>query len=298
MRFLPALLLALCACRSDAPRSNPAVSGLPAPPPSLAPPPRVESDLDAHLRSLRARAPEGFTMVVERPFVVLGDEPAERVAERAEVVRWAVRMLKRDFFDRDPPHLLDVWLFADRESYESHTRAIFGETPSTPYGYYSHQHRALIMNIATGGGTLVHEIVHPFMAANVPGCPAWLNEGLGSLYEQSAERDGRIVGLTNWRLAGLQEAIHEGILPSFELLTALTDEEFYGAGSGLHYAQARYLLYYLQEHDRLRPFFRRYLAERAADPTAFRTLTAALAEPDMRSFQRRWESYVLGLRFP
>ena len=40
-----------------------------------------------------------------------------------------------------------------------------------------------IMNIATGGGTLVHEIVHPYVEANFPGCPAWFNEGLGSLYE-------------------------------------------------------------------------------------------------------------------
>jgi len=28
---------------------------------------------------------------------------------------------------------------------------------------------------------LVHEIVHPFMRANFPECPAWFNEGLASL---------------------------------------------------------------------------------------------------------------------
>ena len=42
---------------------------------------------------------------------------------------------------------------------------------TTPYGYYSAAHRALIMNIATGGGTLVHEIVHPFVRANFPQMP-------------------------------------------------------------------------------------------------------------------------------
>jgi len=51
----------------------------------------------------------------------------------------------------------------------------------------------------------VHEIVHPFMAANFPDCPAWFNEGLASLYEQSSERDGKIIGLTNWRLAVCRE---------------------------------------------------------------------------------------------
>ena len=50
------------------------------------------------------------------------------------------------------------------------------------------------MNISTGGGTLVHEIVHPFVAANFPNCPAWFNEGLGSLYEQSGEVNGAIHG--------------------------------------------------------------------------------------------------------
>ena len=51
--------------------------------------------------------------------------------------------------------------------------------------------------VATGGGTLVHEIVHPFMRANFPECPAWFNEGMGSLYEQCSEVNGRIAGLTN-----------------------------------------------------------------------------------------------------
>ena len=49
-----------------------------------------------------------------------------------------------------------------------HALELFGDEPETPYGYFSAEHQALIMNIATGGGTLVHEIVHPFMEANVP----------------------------------------------------------------------------------------------------------------------------------
>jgi hypothetical protein len=56
---------------------------------------------------------------------------------------------------------LSLWLFKDKTSYETHVREIFHDSPTTPFGYYSPAHRALIMNIATGGGTLVHEIVHP-----------------------------------------------------------------------------------------------------------------------------------------
>jgi hypothetical protein len=242
--------------------------------------------------------PDGFTIVVEPPFVVIGDGPPESVeATSKRVVRWAADRLERAFFSRRPDRILNVWLFDGEESYERHTRELFGEAPTTPYGFYSRRHGALVMNIQTGGGTLVHEIVHPYVEANFPEAPAWLNEGLGSLYEQSSERDGHIIGLTNWRLPGLQRAIRAGRALSFSDLCATSSDEFYGDDSGLHYAQARYLLYYLQEHGLLLRFYREFFADRAQDPSGYATLVRVLGERDMKAFQRRWERWVLGLRF-
>jgi hypothetical protein len=252
-----------------------------------------------HLQALRTRVPAGFTIVVEPPFVVIGDEAPARVRARAVgTVRWAVQQLKRDYFSKDPTRILDIWLFKDKRSYEKHTAALFGDQPDTPYGYYSAAHHALIMNIATGGGTLVHEIVHPFMEANFPNCPAWFNEGLGSLYEQSASRGDHIVGLTNWRLAGLQRAIRSGALPSFAKLTATNDHAFYNQDRGTNYAQARYLLYYLQEKGLLVRYFHAFRNNRQHDPTGYDTLRRLLDERDMRAFQKRWQSYVLSLSYP
>lgn len=154
------------------------------------------------------------------------------------------------------------------------------------------------MNIATGGGTLVHEIVHPYVEADFPSAPPWLDEGLGSLFEQSAERDGRIVGLTNWRLEGLQHAIGKQRVPSFRALTALGSNAFYGDDSGTHYAQSRYLLYYLQERGALRSFYKAFRAAQQKDPTGYATLQAALGERDMDAFKKRWERYVAQLQFP
>ncbi|HUU11278.1 MAG TPA: hypothetical protein VM431_12185 [Phycisphaerae bacterium] len=203
----------------------------------------TDADYAAHLAALRKKVPqEGFTIVLEKPFFVVGDEAPAMVRRRAvNTVRWAVERLKRDFFKKDPTEILDIGLFKDKASYEKHAPAIFGDTPDTPFGYYSDRHRALVMNIATGGGTLVHEIVHPFMAANFPACPAWFNEGMGSLYEQSSDRGGHIVGLTNWRLDGLQKAVRAGRVPPFKDLTSTTDDAFYHKDKGTHYAQARYL---------------------------------------------------------
>lgn len=268
------------------------------------PPPRdaafMPADYARHVMSLRRDGlPRTFAVVVQPPFVVVGDEPPDTVRRRAtQTVKWAVDRLKKDFFSKDPDDILTIWLFRDRDSYDRYTREIFRETPSTPFGYYSHARKALIMNIATGGGTLVHEIVHPFIHANFPACPPWLNEGLGSLYEQCGDHNGHIRGYTNWRLAGLQRAIRAGKAPSFAELTDMDARRFYGADSGVNYAVARYLCYYLQEKGLLVRFYHEFFAAQRSDPTGYRTIQKVLGESDMDEFRRKWEKFVLELKYP
>jgi hypothetical protein len=256
-------------------------------------------DYAAHAAALRKRLPAGFGVVVQAPFVVTGNDSEAHLRGYSErTVVWAVKRLKADFFERDPDNVIDVYLFTDAGAYERYAKELLGDVPTTPYGYYSPAHGALVMNIGTGGGTLVHEIVHPFMAANFPECPSWFNEGLASLFEQSAEREGHIVGLTNWRLAGLQAAIREGKAPTFKELTATSSAQFYGERRGVNYAAARYLLLYLQEQGKLREFYKAFVAGAKADPTGYGTLQKILGEKDMGDFEKRWEGWVMGLRFP
>jgi hypothetical protein len=154
------------------------------------------------------------------------------------------------------------------------------------------------MNIATGGGTLVHEMVHPFVEADFPDAPPWLNEGLGSLFEQADERDGHIIGLTNWRLAGLQRAIAGHRVPPIEQTLRADSHAFYDEDPGTNYGVVRYLCYYLQERGLLRRFYRDFRAHAASDPHGIATLKGVLEESDLVDFQRRWEGYVSRLRFP
>ena len=255
-----------------------------------------------HIKDLRARLAKlglgKLEIRIEDPFVVIGEGDANQLARSASTVRWAADMLERDFFDKRPTLILDVFLFDTAETYERGVKKLTGDTPSTPYGFYSRTDRGLFMNIATGGGTLVHEIVHPYVEADFPSAPAWLNEGLGSLFEQSAERDGHIVGLTNWRLAGLQKAVAKDTVPSFKTLTAMDSTTFYGEASGTNYSQSRYLFYYMQENNLLRDFYKAFRAARAKDPTGYATLVKALGEKDMDDFQDRWQAFVAKLRFP
>ena len=257
------------------------------------------AEFERHVRELKKKLPDdGFTVVVVPPFVVVGDEKPDKVRRRAKhTVGWAVKKLKAAYFEKDPEEILDIWLFKDKESYERNAKKLFRTKPDTPFGYYSAADRALVMNISTGGGTLVHEIVHPFVAANFPECPAWFNEGLGSLYEQSGEENGQIHGYTNWRLPGLQRAIRKNRVPSFKTLCSTTTNEFYTMDKGTNYAQARYLCYYLQQQGLLRKFYHRFRANCRQDPTGYETLKKILGREDIDKFQREWEEYVLKLRF-
>jgi len=259
----------------------------------------TDGDYEQHVKKLKEKIPPGFTIILQKPFVVIGDEQPDMVKLRAEkTIQWSVDMLKQDYFEKDPLDIIDIWLFKDEESYTEHALEIFGDEPTTPFGYFSEEHTALVMNISTGGGTLVHEIVHPFIRANFADCPTWFNEGLASLYEQCGEKDGHIYGYTNWRLSGLQEAITNDMVPSFEALTSCDEHTFYTQDRGTNYAQARYLCYYLQEHGLLVKFYHRFYENRKEDPTGYKTLQKIVGEEDMDRFKEKWESFVLQLRFP
>jgi len=272
-------------------------------PKELRPPIRTEQhsagDFAQHVRALQSLLPDGFTVVVEPPFVVVGDEPAAVVQGRAsKTVRTYAKAMEQDFFERQPGSIFTVWLFQDANSYYHHAKELWGEEPDTPYGYASETHKALVMNIATGGGTLVHEMVHPYVHADFPDCPQWLNEGLASLFEHVSMVDGHITGHTNWRLSGLQKAIEHDMVPSFEWLMERSYDQFYREDPGTNYAQSRYLCQYLQEKGVLRAYYRQVKANQRRDPTGWKTLVALLDIDDEAIFMAEWQAWVMSLEKP
>ncbi|MEK7486892.1 MAG: hypothetical protein AABZ60_21415 [Planctomycetota bacterium] len=260
----------------------------------------TDEEYTEHLSQLKKKLPHsGFTIIQEKPFMVIGDESPQKVQSRAiQTIRWATQKLKASYFAKDPSLINDIWLFKDKISYEKHTLQLFGYKPHTPFGFYSESERSLIMNIGTGGGTLVHEMVHVFMAGNFPECPSWFNEALASLYEQCQEKEGEINGLTNWRLEGLQKAIKSKSVPSFKILCSTTQQEFYNKDPGTNYSQGRYLCYYLQEQGLLKKYYQEFVAHQKEDPSGYETLKKILAVDDMDAFQKKWEEFSLQLQFP
>ncbi len=263
-----------------------------APPTFTAPDPAT---LSQHVQARKAALPKGTTLVWEKPFLVIGDEQPETVRGRAkDVVRWCRDLLLKDFFLEAPATLHEVWVLKDAPSYQRVSRELFNTNPETPYGYYLARQRALVMNIRPGYGTLTHELVHPFMDHAWSRVPAWLNEGVASLFEFPYESEGHLKGRINWRLPALQRGLSAKTVPSFKTLTHLSDGAFYEDPAGVHYAAARYLCFWLQEKGLLTTFVRRALELQDDDATGFRALTEVLgADPDTK--RGEWETFVKAL---
>ncbi|HGG56460.1 MAG TPA: hypothetical protein ENK31_01555 [Nannocystis exedens] len=254
-------------------------------------------------RSLRQElAGRSWPVEVVAPFVLTGDLSPERLrGDAGSQVRMVLDRLRLDFFSRDPSEPLVAYLFADDSSYRRHAMELFGGEPETPYGYFDPQQRALVINLATGGGTMVHEMVHPLLQANFPAAKPWLNEGLASLFEQSRDREGHLVGMPNWRLPGLHHALRSGRAPSFAELLASDEATFYGEHRGTYYALARYLLYYFQERGVLPQLWRELVRDGASDDGGLRVVKAMagrLGHRDFVAFRRTWESFTLALHYP
>ncbi|MBE7482405.1 MAG: hypothetical protein HS104_20790 [Polyangiaceae bacterium] len=253
----------------------------------------------AELESRRLEVVElgqpGFSTKIVPPFILVGDAPPPLFEQDAKVVAWAVRRLKADFFPHDPDPILAIWMFDGSMSYERNVSALWGGAPPSPYGYYSPCQEALVVNASLGNGTLVHELVHAFMDANFPAAPSWYNEGLASLFERPVEANGRIRGTVNTRLGPLKDGWRTGRAPALGALLRSARSDFDGERRAEHYAAARYLLYWLQESERLLAFHARFAATASSDPTGEGALLFVTGERSLGRVAERWRSFVAAL---
>jgi hypothetical protein len=211
-------------------------------------------------KELREQLPAEFSIHQVGPWIIATDVSTEqaRIYTEGTIGQCAAAIQKQVFTSKPRTQPVKVYLFKDKTSYDKYNKQLFGSEPTTPFGYFSRDKNALVMNIGTGGGTLLHEMAHAMAEIDFPDIPAWLNEGIGSLFEASAMRPGgKVVGVTNWRLTGLQKDLTNNTETHFKDLLEMKDREFYGDRSGSNYASARYLMQFLQEKGKIEAFYTR-----------------------------------------
>ena len=237
-----------------------------------------------------------FGAVVRPPFVVIGNLPAAKLEQMADgsVLRPA-RAMWASYFRRRPTDVITALLFKDDKTYRAWAEKLFGDTGVSHFGYCRRADRTLVMNISTGTGTLVHELTHALIAYDLPNVPDWFNEGLASLHEQCQVHDDRIVGLVNWRLPGLKQAIRDGSLrPLRQLVTA---DDFYGRLTGLNYAQARYFVMYMQQRGLLGKFYTTYRVRLGEEDSAVKCIEGVFGGK-LDQVERDFLKWVGTLRWP
>lgn len=216
--------------------------------------------------------PGAASTIVADVFVVIG--PAGREGRHYER---SVALMKRATaayldgrFGKKPREAISVYLFPDAAGYEAFCTKKYAAPCIAQFGFYQPRDRSMVMNIGLGLGTLTHEIVHPFVEADFPEAPTWLNEGIASLFEQPLfPRAGAIHGGKNWRHPRLARALStsERDRARLDRLFGMRDEAFRERGEDLNYATARYVCQWLDERGKLWPFYRRWRDRFAEDPT-------------------------------
>lgn len=261
---------------------------------------RVPGDLPkacrAKARRLKGRLDGSFSILVHPPFVMAGDmnEGRLKAYTRGAVIEPAESMWTA-YFRVKPNRVITVLLFSGQSSYKKWAKKLFNDTAVPYFGYYKSAIRTLVMDIHTGAGTLIHELTHALIEYDFPQVPTWFNEGLASLHEGCYVRPDRIVGITNWRLPGLQKALRAGSLRPLKAL--VTKRDFTGPLTGINYAQARYFVMYMQHKGLLRKFYAYFRKTfKPKTPNDVKAIEHILGEP-IGQVDRAMRSWVRTLKY-
>lgn len=204
---------------------------------------------------------------IDRPPFVLAGTLSEAALQAwyEETVRPASLALGRQYFDRCPDRPITILLFQDEATYRAEAERLFGDCEISRHGYHRPHLHTILVNISDGPSALLHELTHALMAFDFSEAPAWLREGLSTLYEDCRidAASASLVPHSKSRRRTLEEALRRGRLPSLESL--LRETRFDGPDRPIYYALARHFCFYLEQHGEMASVYR---AVRAAEGDA------------------------------
>lgn len=242
----------------------------------------AEADLGAHAQATKVTA----------PFVLAGPSAAA-IRGAAPFIESVLTAYRNGRYGKSPERAISIYVFPAAATYHAYCRRVYGGNECVSrFGFYQPDERKIIMQ-GGAGGTLSHELSHPFYEADFPDGPTWLNEGIASVFEQPIlYPKGEIHGGKNWRLPRLLQALgspKERSWARIEALFGMPDDTFRGELESLHYATARYLCQWLDERALLWPFYQAYRDGFASDPTgekAFRAVVGSSPTDATRAWHR------------
>lgn len=237
---------------------------------------------------------KGFDEYDEGPLRVFSDlDDAENAFVLVQVLRPLVRWFEREYSLRSPKSL-ELWLFQSAESFERQYLALNGHAlPGLRAGMCDE--KRCMANVATGEGTVAHEVAHAYLLENLRNVPPWFNGAFAQLHE-GVHRSGEQALLVNgtdfrghitYRTWEAQRTLKSDATWTLEAVMKQPAEDK-GLGCSV--------LLFLQHRGRLKAFVRQ-LAERdlKADPTGYRAFLGVLGPDGKAKADGEWRTFVLGL---
>ncbi|MES2882857.1 MAG: hypothetical protein V4676_11955, partial [Bacteroidota bacterium] len=148
----------------------------------------------------------GRYIIVTTKEFPLSDNKVGAVSKRLED---AYKFFVEFYGLRPPDKLLTVYILPDKTSLRQTAQLVHGiALPDPNIGYSNLTDLSLLgLGDAEQLGTLYHELFHLIIRTDVGDIPAFLDEGLASLYSVSQWQSGMLVGDHRpWRLTELEEA--------------------------------------------------------------------------------------------
>ncbi len=233
------------------------------------------------------------------PYIVAGDlekSTLERILY--ERILPCAGALHLEYFDRRPHAPVTILLCSQEATYHRLTATLYGRSRGSIYGFYRPSTRTLVINLAAGEGTIIHELTHALIDFDCPNLPIWINEGIASLYEEcrlvETPNGARLLPAVNWRLERLKQSIQDHSIRSTRelmLLESMVGDE----QESLNYAHARYFCMYLNELGLLSEFYQLVRDNPAGAHGGKTALEQLFSQLSLYGLERDFQEWVLRL---
>ena len=138
-------------------------------------------ELGCHQRAATLREQNPTWAILTKPPFVFASDASQAVLDDLylNTVHPTLTALQTCYFDTPPSEPVTVFLFTDGDRYREWFARLQHQTRAEYAGLYLRNERLLVLNLATGAGTLAHELTHALAHADFPTMPEWFDEGPG-----------------------------------------------------------------------------------------------------------------------
>jgi hypothetical protein len=217
-----------------------------------------------------------------------------------DMVRSAYHNLRRNYFTlADSMPIVPVYLVGIKgggemrgyNEYVEFTKQLHFRKNNFTVSYYNALDNSIVCWMGSGGGSLSHEMGHAMMRYDFLEAPAWLSEGIASLYE-STEGDYKPIG--NYRLYYIQTAknkFHSHI--SLCNLLSLSSEACNNSKlTPVYCAYARYFALFLHQSGHLKDVYQEMRDSAAIDPDDELQTLERLLKKSRNAIEKDWWAWL------